>query len=1189
MRSAIRFCFILVLLAQTVGLSGQNYVYGTNILTRYSNLRVRNVAHARDTVVIDTLTVLPQEVILYSESAVIDTARYTIKDRLLIWRKPPQLNTIYRLRYRVLPFRLDAPTAHKDTAWFLSPKTITNGKTAVYTYNPQGYANRTPSIFDYKGLNYSGSLARGVSVGNAQDLVLNSQFNLQLNGRIGDDIDIVGSISDQNIPLQPDGNTQRLQEFDKIYLRIARRRTALTVGDYDLTRPRSYFTNYTRRLQGFMVETSRGSVEKTGSVVSGSGAAAVSRGRFVRNTLVALEGNQGPYKLTGGNGERFLIIIANTEKVFIDGVAMRRGVENDYTINYNTGEIVFTPKQLITKDKRIVVEFTYSEQTYLRYITAANANYETKRLRAHAHWFAETDSKNQSQQTALTDEQRATLSNIGDSLQNAFVSGARLSENGYNPKVIQYAKLDTITNNNRIYSIYNYSTNPSKALYLLSFTEVGAGRGDYIVAVNNAANGRVYQWLAPDSITGKSRGNYAPITKLNTPKRQQLFSAGADYTFSEHWNASAEIGVSNKDNNLFSEADKADDTGVAGAAALNGKYKIGEAHTLTANVRYEGVQRSFEALDPYRAVEFVRDWNTNNLAKTNEHLGFATLQYQNNQYGSVAYEVAALRKDSVYDGLRHSARLALQHNGFQLISNSSYLQTNTKAERTAYLRPNIEVSKTWRGIGEKPQPIKIGIYAEQENNQRKSQQNDTLLLGSFAFDMYKIYAKWGADSSRVTTGGFYQHRNDYGRSRTALPLATTANDLNINGNWTVSAAQNLRWNLTYRQLTIADSTLTATKKPQDTYLGRVDYSLRVLRNAAAFQTVYELGSGQEQRIGYNYLEVLAGQGQYAWIDRNGDGVKQLNEFEISAFADQARYVRVNTFSGTYIRSNVVNLTQSLALTPRSFWRKPPPETFGFQSFVSRFSTQSAVQINRKTREAATVQAWNPYQLNLPDTLLVSTNTNIRNTLFFNRSEQIFGAEYTWSNLKNQVALVSGYEQRGRNEQQLRLRYNPSAVWSITTESDFGTKLNSNQLFTDRDYALQFQRQNIKIAWLHQQKLRISAAYTFTDSYNRISTAALRESAQSHDLTAELTYNQATKSSLSAKLSWINMAFVGNADTPVGFALLEGLQRGKNYLITTTYSRKLTRNLQLELNYEGRQTGDTARFVHIGRMQIRAVF
>jgi hypothetical protein len=84
---------------------------------------------------------------------------------------------------------------------------------------------------------------------------------------------------------------------------------------------------------------------------SGYVAVAGSRGKFNTNNFNGTDGVQGPYGLTGLSGEKDIIILAGTERIFVDGIEMIRGENNDYIIEYSNATITFTPKRLITKCK----------------------------------------------------------------------------------------------------------------------------------------------------------------------------------------------------------------------------------------------------------------------------------------------------------------------------------------------------------------------------------------------------------------------------------------------------------------------------------------------------------------------------------------------------------------------------------------------------------------------------------------------------------------------------------------------------------------------------------------------------------------------------------------------------------------------------------------------------------------------
>ncbi len=152
----------------------------------------------------------------------------------------------------------------------------------------------------------------------------------------------------------------------------------------------SYFLNYYKKSRGLQFNTAQ-TVGKGNLQLSGEGA--ISRGRFARNVVTAIEGNQGPYNLTGVNGEIFIIVIAGTEAVYLDGERLKRGEQNDYVIDYNTGEVRFNPRRVITRYSRIIVEFQYSDRNYARTVFRGGARYDIGKASVRVNYFTEQDLK----------------------------------------------------------------------------------------------------------------------------------------------------------------------------------------------------------------------------------------------------------------------------------------------------------------------------------------------------------------------------------------------------------------------------------------------------------------------------------------------------------------------------------------------------------------------------------------------------------------------------------------------------------------------------------------------------------------------------------------------------------------------------------------------------------------------------
>lgn len=1125
-----------------------------------SNLRHFKLASTDTLIPLDTLSISPNSFQLFCGNDLVPRDTYVLN----YVSATLQLNTIcadsLTVEYRVFPFDLSRKLALYDTTSIYERNKGDRDKFLITTTDYQN------DIFGGSSLNKSGSISRGVTFGNNQDLGVNSTLNLELSGQIAPNLKLLASVSDDNLPIQPDGNTNKLQEFDQVFIQVYNDRFKMIAGDFWLYKPTGYFMTYKKRAQGLTInyQWQDDTVNVWNTQVSG----ALSKGKFQRQIIPGVEGNQGPYRLLGAENEPFIIVLAGTERVYIDGRLMDRGQEFDYVIDYNTSEVVFTARNQITKDSRIVIEFQYSDQNYARSLFQTSSTYHGKKVDFWINAYSEQDAKNQSLQQPLTLSQKEYLSNIGDTLDLARVSS--IDSIGYFENQNLYKIIDSLVGGVLYDTVLVHSVNPDSALYRATFQLVGANKGDYVLSNFNAL-GKVFLWVAP--VGGVPQGNYKPSRLIVTPKKRQMVSSGATVRLSDKLKLTTELAYTKNDINTFSSIDSEDDESVGAIVKLTGDFPVfknsGKKWTLRTKFETEARERSFEPIEQYRSVEFDRDWNTRNKGFVGNQLASAVGANLVGPKGNVNVEGQQFLIGTDYQGFRLATDGKWRQNGFEANWDGSYLTSQT-AQSNGFIRHRAEVSKSFGWF-------KIGYKDDHERNEFR---NDVLEQASYEFFDYQFYIANG-DSIKNSFKLFYRERLDRRSDSSTLVNVAKARSVGGEFGFTEWKNQQLKVVTSYRELKIQDPLLISAV-PENTLLGRIEYQLDIWKNAVSMNTFYESGSGLELKREFLYIKVNDGQGVYTWIDYNNDGVKDLNEFEIAQFVDQASYIRVFTPSNEYVKSYSNEFNQSIMLRPQRLWSSKT----GILKLLSRFSNQARFRVQRKTNYFEGVNAFNPFVSSIDDTSLISTNSNIRNTLFFNRTSSIFGADYTYQNLRSKTLLASGFDSRANLFHSVNLRWNIKRVLTIELEGERGIKASSADYTSGRDYRLDYTSLKPKIIYQPNTIFRVSIEARGSEKRNAAELGGDVSTVLELGTTFKL--NQREKGSLQGNFRGVNIRYDGVSNSALGFEMLEGLKPGLNFTWNLGYQRTISKNLQLSIQYQGRKSQDN-RIIHSGGMEVRALF
>lgn len=1023
----------------------------------------------------------------------------------------------------------------------------------------------TPETIFGPGMQKSGTLIRGFTVGTTKDFTLNSGLRLQLSGKLTEDIEIVAALTDQNTPIQPEGNTERLEEIDKVFIQIIHPNATGTFGDYNLTNRNGEFGVINRKLQGLMGTVN---VDKQDGYVAVAG----SRGKFNTNNFNGTDGVQGPYRLSGLSGERDIIILAGTEKVFVDGIEMIRGENNDYIIEYSNATITFTPKRLITNASRISVDFEYTDRKYNRnfFGTGAKSILMNEKLKIGFQYLQEGDDQDAPIDFLLTQDDKQILSNAGDDPLKAVKSGVSLAvpdSAGITRGI--YQAVDTVINN-QSYTYYLYNPGDSLSLYNVSFSYVGEGNGDY-----------VRESLGQFRFAGIKRGGYLPIIFLPLPQIKQLGNLTTSITTFKNVQLDMEYAGSLWDKNRFSNLDEGDNYGYAANVLLKilpsdvdiGAISLGK---IGFSYKERFINKRFTSTDRFNEVEFDRIYNTTNSPpQENEQFREGRLTLIPVQQVNVNSSAGFLKKGETFrsDRYNNSIKISDQQN-YNFYYNLDFVDTRNSSIKSRWFRHTGDANITFWNL------LRPGLNYLAEDKTDKRSEKDSLLSGSLQYYELNPYLQV-LEIQGLSLTAKYSRRDDYlplfGLMRKQAVARAQIYDISYRGIEEVYTTLNL---------TIRNKNYSETFKQQ----GFLDSEQLLIRSQSKFSfwhgisngdLYYEVSTEKQARLEKVFVRVEQGMGNYKYLgDLNNNGIADENEFELTLYDGDYIIVTLPTDE----------LFPVINLKTNTRWKIKYEDIFDKQTFIASvlepLSTETSWRIEEITRETELSKI---YLLQLKyfqqEDVTIRGSNLFQQDVFINENRQDLSFRFRFSQRFAFSEFNTGIENGYNRERSLRIRFR--MVQEVSNQTDFVN-------LTDNVIAPESSARNRKI-----QDNSITSDFSYRP-INFVEVGFKLKVGRSEDSFPD----SPTIIDLNSQLIRVNLSFaqtgrlrfeverselVANTlENFIPFEMLNGNQPGKNYYWRLNFDYRVASFLQTTLSYDGRWQG-AGRVIHTARAEARAYF
>jgi hypothetical protein len=195
-------------------------------------------------------------------------------------------------------------------------------------------------------------------------------------------------------------------------------------------------------------------------------------------------------------------------------------------------------------------------------------------------------------------------------------------------------------------------------------------------------------------------------------------------------------------------------------------------------------------------------------------------------------------------------------------------------------------------------------------------------------------------------------------------------------------------------------------------------------------------------------------------------------------------------------------------------------------------------------------------------------------------------EYTAQEVKNRALLANGFEARGDRFHEVRVRKRVAPKVTAIVQLKTGDRGAASDFLSGRNFEIAYAGTEPELQWQPDNTFRLTVKGRYIEKTNNEDFGG--ETATISDAGVQARFSDPGKGILELQANLVRIAYDGASNNTLAFEMLESLQPGTNGTWTVTVQRSISRNLQLNVLYNGRSSPGVS-VIHVGSVQLRATF